>query len=290
MDPLDFLKSLGGVARVGALRREGYSARDVRSLGTAGATQPRKGVWALPDADPEFRRAIIDDSLLTCASSASRYGLWLKDRPGGLHLASRHRRSTCRPRHGRLRFDQHPRLPIASPEDTVIHALTCLAEVDAVAIAQSAIQQYGIPRELLESELTAKYFGTARRYLAKADGLSESVPEISARLLLESAGLMFGRQVQVPGVGRVDILIDGWLIVEVNGFQFHSSRAAWRKDMRRSNVAQAQGLRSSELRPGTDLEQPGHSPAGNPRRPGTRAPPGVTDSAPSFDVAVPAVP
>lgn len=39
----------------------------------------------------------------------------------------------------------------------------------------------------------------------------------------------------------MDILIDGWLIVEVNGFQFHSSRAAWRKDMRRSNVAQAQG-------------------------------------------------
>lgn len=74
MDPLDFLKSLGGVARVGTLRR--------------------KGVWALPDADPEFRRAIMDDSLLTCASSASRYGLWLKDRPGGLHLAGRHRRST----------------------------------------------------------------------------------------------------------------------------------------------------------------------------------------------------
>lgn len=241
MDPLDFLKSLGGVARVGTLRREGYSARDVRSLGTAGAVQPRKGVWALPDANPEFRQAIIDDSLLTCASSASLYGLWLKDRPGGLHLASRHRRSKWRPRHGRLRFEQHPRLPIASPEDTVIHALTCLPDVDAVAIAQSAMQQHGIPRALLESELTAKYFGTARKRLAKADGLSESVPEISARLLFESAGLVFRRQVQISGVGRVDILIDGWLIVEINGFQFHSSRAAWRKDMCRSNVAQVQG-------------------------------------------------
>jgi very-short-patch-repair endonuclease len=241
MDPLDFLKSVGGVARVGMLRREGYSERTVRSLATAGALQPRKGVWALPGADPEFLQAIVDDSLVTCASSASRYGLWLKDKPGSLHLASRHRRGRHAPRHGRLRFDPHRLLPIASLEDTVIHALTCLGEADAVAMAHSAMEQHGVPRVVLESELTAKYYGTARKRLAKADGLSESVPEISARLLFESAGLQFRRQVQISGVGRVDFLIDGWLIVEINGFQFHSSRAAWRKDMTRSNIAQTQG-------------------------------------------------
>ncbi|MBO1267869.1 endonuclease domain-containing protein [Arthrobacter cavernae] len=235
------MKSVGGVARVGLLRREGYSERAVRGLAAAGAVQPRKGVWALPDADPEFLRAIIDDSLLTCASSASRYQLWLKDRPGRLHLASRHRRGQHSPRHGRLRFEPDQHLPIASLEDTVIHGLTCLNEVDAVAMAQSAMQHHGVPRSLLEAEVTAKYYGMARKRLAKADGLSESVPEISARLLFESAGLTFRRQVQVPDVGRVDFLIDGWLIVEINGFQFHSSRAAWRKDMGRSNIAQTHG-------------------------------------------------
>lgn len=209
MDPLDFLKSVGGVTRVGLLRREGYSERAVRGLASAGAVQPRKGVWALPGADTEFLQAIVDDSLVTCASAASRYGLWLKDKPGRLHLASKHKRSRHRPRHGRLRFEPDLRLPIASIEDTVIHALTCLAEVDAVAMAQSAMAQHGVPRVALESELMAKYYGTARKRLAKADGLSESVPEISARLLLESAGLPFRRQVQIPGVGRVDFLIDG---------------------------------------------------------------------------------
>lgn len=241
MDPLEFLKSVGGVARVGLLRREGYSDRAVRNLATAGAYQPRKGVWALPGADPEFLQAIVSNSLLTCASSASRYELWLKDRPGHLHLASRHHRVGQGPRHGRLRFEPDQRLPIASLEDTVIHGLTCLGEVDAVAMAQSAMQHHGVPRSLLEAEVTAKYYGTARKRLAKADGLSESVPEISARLLFESAGLRFSRQVQIPGVGRVDFLIDGWLIVEINGFQFHSSRAAWRKDMSRSNIAQTHG-------------------------------------------------
>ncbi len=241
MDPLDFLRSLGGVARVATLRREGYSERAVRSLATAGASQPRKGVWAVPDADPEFLQAVITDSLVTCASGAARYGLWLKDKPGRLHLATRNRHSRLAQSHGRLRFPPHHCLPVAGLEDTVIHSLTCLPEVDAIAVAQSAMTQHGVPRAVLEAELTARYFGVARRRLAKADGLSESVPEISARLLFDSAGLRFGRQVQVAGVGRVDFVIDGWLIVEINGFQFHSSRAAWRKDMTRSNVAQTQG-------------------------------------------------
>lgn len=241
MDPLDFLTSLGGVARVGTLRQEGYSERAVRSLATAGAHQPRKGVWALPGADPGFLQAIVTDSLLTCASGASHYGLWLKDKPRSLHLASKHRRGGHSPKHGRLRFAAYHRLPIAGIEDTVIHGLTCLPEVDAIAMVQSAMTQHGVPRAVLEAELTANYYGPARKRLAKADGLSESVPEISARLLFEAAGLSFTRQVQIPGVGRVDFLVDRWLIVEINGFEFHSSRAAWRKDMARSNTAQAQG-------------------------------------------------
>ncbi|GAA1780345.1 hypothetical protein GCM10009712_29650 [Pseudarthrobacter sulfonivorans] len=108
------------------------------------------------------------------------------------------------------------------------------------SMVQSAMTQHGLPRAVLEAELTAKYYGPARKRLAKADGLSESVPEISARLLFESVKLRFDRQAQIAGVGRVDFLIDGWLIVEINGFQFHSSRAAWRKDMSRSNIAQTQ--------------------------------------------------
>ncbi|WP_426997291.1 endonuclease domain-containing protein [Pseudarthrobacter sp. N5] len=241
MDPLDFLESLGGVARVGLLRCEGYSERAVRGLAATGAHQPRKGIWALPGADPEFLDAIINNAVLTCASSGARYKLWQKDRPGRLHLASKHPRRHRSGNHRRLRFDADDRLPIASLEDTVIHGLTCLDEVDAIAMAESAFRNLQLPRALIECELQAKYYGTARKRLAKADGLSESMPEISARLLFDSAGLSFRRQAQIPGVGRVDFLIDGWLIVEINGFQFHSSRDAWRKDMGRSNAAQAQG-------------------------------------------------
>ncbi|UVJ39245.1 endonuclease domain-containing protein [Arthrobacter sp. CJ23] len=134
-------------------------------------------------------------------------------------------------------------------EDTVIHALNCLAPVDAISIAQSAMQEFGVPRSLLESEISADYYGNARKLLAKADGVSESVPEISARLLFESVSLDFRRQVKIEGVGRVDFLMSGWLIVEVNGYAFHSSREAWRKDMARLNAAQALGYSTLSYAP-----------------------------------------
>ena len=36
-------------------------------------------------------------------------------------------------------------------------------------------------------------------------------------------------------MGPVDILIDGWLVLEGDGFEFHSNRADYRKDRRRGN-------------------------------------------------------
>ncbi|WP_275776511.1 DUF559 domain-containing protein [Paenarthrobacter sp. Y-19] len=247
MNAFEFLSSVGGVAKVGLLKAHGHTPADLRKL--EGAYQPRHGIWALPSADTEFVSALVNNGLLTCASAAVRYGLWLKDKPGRLHLATKHNRGRGFIRHGGLRLGSESYVPVASLEDTVIHALTCLPDVDAIAVAQSAMKNRGVPRDVLEGELRANYFGNARKRLRQADGLSESVPEISARLLFEAAGLSFERQVQIPGVGRVDTLIDGWLIVEVNGYQFHSSREAWRKDMGRLNAAQAMGYRVLSFSP-----------------------------------------
>lgn len=225
---------------MGLLKSHGYSPSDIRKLD--GAYQPRHGIWALPSADTEYLSALVNNGHLTCASAAVRYALWLKTKPNKIHLATRHNRGRGFVRHGGLRLGHEGNLPVASLEDTVVHALTCLPAVDAIAVAQSAMRERGVPREVLQNELMANYFGTARRLLAMADGLSESVPEISARLLFEAEKLSFERQVFIAGVGRVDILVDGWLIVEVNGYKFHSSRDAWRRDMGRLNAAQARGF------------------------------------------------
>ncbi|WP_405473378.1 endonuclease domain-containing protein [Paenarthrobacter ilicis] len=247
MDAHEFLVSVGGVAKVSLLKGHGYGPAELRKLD--GAYQPRHGIWALPSADKEYLSALVHNGYLTCASAAVRYGLWLKDQPTRLHLATRHNRGGGFIRHGGLRLGSEGLLPVASLEDTVIHALTCLSDVDAIAMAESAMKKCGVARDVLESELTANYFGNARRRLRMADGLSESVPEISARILFEAEGLSFKRQVRIPGVGRVDTLVDDWLIVEVNGYKFHSSRAAWRKDMGRLNAAQALGFQTLAFAP-----------------------------------------
>ena len=43
-------------------------------------------------------------------------------------------------------------------------------------------------------------------------------------------------QVWIEGVGRVDLVVDGWLVLEADGFAHHSDRASYREDRRRWNA------------------------------------------------------
>ena len=81
----------------------------------------------------------------------------------------------------------------------------------------------------------------ARQKLLAADGRSGSPIESVARLGLQKAGFTVVPQVYIPGVGRVDLLIDGWLVVELDGFAFHAEREHYREDRRRANALTAQG-------------------------------------------------
>lgn len=48
-------------------------------------------------------------------------------------------------------------------------------------------------------------------------------------------------QVVICGVGRVDLLLDGWLIVECDSKEFHQSWEQQRKDRERDREAAARG-------------------------------------------------
>lgn len=53
--------------------------------------------------------------------------------------------------------------------------------------------------------------------------------------------MSFDCQVFIRGVGRVDLLVDGWLVIEADGYEFHRSRADYRNDRRRGNALAARG-------------------------------------------------
>jgi very-short-patch-repair endonuclease len=61
------------------------------------------------------------------------------------------------------------------------------------------------------------------------------------RLMLRSLGCVIEVQPEIDGVGRVDFLIDGWLIVECDSKAHHSDWVAQRRDRRRDQAAAARG-------------------------------------------------
>jgi very-short-patch-repair endonuclease len=66
--------------------------------------------------------------------------------------------------------------------------------------------------------------------------------EVDAQHLFTTHGIGFDTQVRLPGIGRVDFLIEGFLIVEVDGYAFHSSREAMRVDLGRNNASTVNGF------------------------------------------------
>ena len=243
MDPLEYIAQLGGVARTGQLLAAGFSRTDIARLaGSAGIRQPRRGVLALPECRPEFEAALRHNARVTCASATGHYGLWLREPPAQHHLACNHGHGAGFVRHRTVRFDGHPTLPLAAVEDVVLHAMSCLAPPASTAIATSAMRLHGVPLELLKAQLTADRSGQVRKALLQLDLRAESIVEVDAQHLFRANGIGYDAQVYLPGIGRVDFLIEKFLIVEVDGFAFHSSREAMRRDLGRNNASTLSGF------------------------------------------------
>lgn len=241
MEPLDYLAQVGGVARTAQFLAAGYSRTDISRL-AAVARQLRRGVFVLPTCQPEFESAIRNNARVTCASAAGHFGLWLREAPVQHHLACDHGRGGGFVRHRTVRFDGHPTLPLAAVEDVVLHAITCLAPPASTAIATSAMRLHGVPLELLKAQLTADRSGSALKALHQLDLRAESIVEVDAQHLFRANGIGYDAQVYLPGIGRVDFLIEGYLIVEVDGFAFHSSHESLRRDLGRNNASTLGGF------------------------------------------------
>lgn len=241
VDILEYLQKAGGVARSAQLLDAGFSRRDLVRLRASGASQPRRGVFVLPGSDEDYQAAIQHNARVTCASAAAHYGLWLRNPPPQLHLACNHGHGSGFVRHRTVRFEGHPSVPVAAVEDVALHALGCLPPPASTAIATSAIRLHGVSPDLLARQLRADRSGTALRALRELDVRAESIVEVDAQHLFRSNGIEYEAQVFLAGIGRVDFLLDGFLIVEIDGFAFHSSRQDMLRDRNRNNTSAVNG-------------------------------------------------
>lgn len=124
--------------------------------------------------------------------------------------------------------------------DAVTQSVRCQHPREAIATLDSVVH-HGLLDEAAVAAVFARLPRRYRRLHALLDPRSESGPETIMRLMLRGLGCTVDVQVRIPGVGRVDMVIDGWLIVECDSSAFHAGWEAQRRDRRRDLAAAALG-------------------------------------------------
>lgn len=130
---------------------------------------------------------------------------------------------------------------VVSVADAVAQAVRCQDARSAVATIDSLLRLGIIAMDDLRdvfSSLPARY----RVILSLADPSAEAGSETFMRLILRQAGLAYRTQVDIPDVGRVDFLVEGWLIIECDSKAHHEGWEKQRSDRRRDLAAAALGF------------------------------------------------
>ncbi|KZE91525.1 endonuclease domain-containing protein [Microbacterium sp. TNHR37B] len=234
-------------ARTIDLRRGGYSRRRIAAAVADGSlVRLHQGLYCHPGVDPSCQDAARARGRLSCVSELSRRGVFVRDSSRlHLHIRRTSARLVAVPAGARvhrevLTREPHPRAMSVDVFDAVRCAVLCQDPRSAIATIDSALH-HGLLRD---DDLDDLFAALPRRYLRLRrllDARAESGPESLVRLILRAIGVRFDAQVQIAGVGRVDFLIAGWLIVECDSKQFHSEWRAQMRDRERDLAAAAQG-------------------------------------------------
>lgn len=250
------------------LLARGRSEREIRRAGEDGRIEPvRRGLWAVPGTPSMLLRAARVGGVATSVTAAGHLGIWTPpDPPPGhryryphvpeqdrLHVAFR--RTTSRlhdpDEPGRrlgARSDVvlHPTAPdvidaaagfgVAPALLTVEHAFRSLPPEHALAVLDSALHHRHLQvRDL--AALAAALPSRLRALPGAADARADSGIESIARHLLLLAGLAVVVHPVLPGIGEVDLLVEGRLVVELDGRQHHDDEEAFVRDRARDLAA-----------------------------------------------------
>jgi hypothetical protein len=232
--------------RTSTLRARGWSSDRIERAARDGELwRVVRGWYAQPGTDPELIRAVRLGARLGCVSALRIHGAWHPP-DAGMHVAMPHSADGRRLRsadpsawdgitvHWRSKADRQEWTAGMSPVLTAAaHAVECQPPHMAVAVLDSLLHR-GLASHRSLLALLAAMPARHRRLSLLLDGRSEEGIESIARFRLWEAGIRAVPQVVVPQVGRVDLLIDGWLALELDGRETHSQAQAFSRDRRRS--------------------------------------------------------
>jgi hypothetical protein len=247
------LRELGGAAR----RRDlGRLAGAPGALGEAiesGAVRRHaRGIYAVTGASPAVVAAATHGAAIGCVSAAELHGVAVLTPAVMPHLAvpaARGRtasgvRDRCPAvihREGWVSPGSPAGVPVAPLDVALARMLLCLPPAAALVSIDSALNKGRTTPTRIAAALPSTSVVSARVTLSQADGRSMSPLETLARLALRAAGLGVEPAVLVASVGLVDLVVEGRVVVELDGFEFHRDRHQFQEDRRRDRELVAQG-------------------------------------------------
>lgn len=245
MEIEEALRRCGGAARWTRLRQLGVTEHALKvGLASSRVNAAGKGGYALPDADPTIAAAVALSGVVSHASAAQLHGLELYVPPRFIEVTVSR---GCRQRAPGVRVhaadlaleDVEINQPLTTVHRTVRDCARTMPLLPGVVLLDGVLRDERLVMadlHALANSATGRGSGALRRAVAYVDALAGSRLETIMRLLLELLpGIAWETQVWIPGIGPVDFLVNGWLVLEPDGFQFHSNRAHYRRDRRRGN-------------------------------------------------------
>jgi very-short-patch-repair endonuclease len=234
------MRRFGNLALRSQLSELGYSRRDLSQAVDDHELWPVRRSWlAHPGVDARALRAVALGGRLASASALASYGIWVT-RSTGLWVGSVQGSSrlpmTAEGEHRLWVRECFPhdddRRWRMSAKDALAQYACRASEADAVAAFDSALNK----RLVTIADVDEALASLPRRYRrlgAKVDGRADSGLETLMRLAAQAQGWRVEVQVHIAGVGRVDLLIDGWLVIELDGAEWHDDAASQDEDRRR---------------------------------------------------------
>lgn len=277
----------GQAARRSTLFRMGISRAEIEAALASGFLhRPIRGWYMTEAADSDQRRAIVADARLGCVTALRRWGVWSgPDNDIHLHCAptaSRLRLDQARTVLGAQPVLPHPGVPprrrpelnevwrcapgmpvvhwqaqasargaldwIVSPMDALAQAVCCQTAEHAVACVDSSLRHGVVTAQewaQILSNLPERLRPLGRLVDARADSGNETI----VRLRLRAAGFAAEPQAHIPGVGAVDLVVEGLVALEVDSEGFHSSKEQRRNDRTRTLLALTFGMPSLRIGP-----------------------------------------
>lgn len=245
------------------LRAAGLSPKAITKAVRDGSIRRlRRDHYVAGQTDTHADRAVRLGGRVTCASALATCGAFVLD-DGRLHVQVRRGASRLRSAgdrrvawnrraepavrlHWTDEKEPCPDRDSVSLADAVRAFAQCQPQRQVVATFDSLLHLRIMSLPELRDAL-AGLDARTRRVVDLLEPMAESGTESIVRMILAELGVSCEVQVKISGVGRVDIVVAGRLIIECDSKAFHEGWAAQKKERRRDLAAARRGYTTVRL-------------------------------------------